>query len=266
MSDIETVITIAVIMVYFVGRQIAGEPMHLKRLIGLPAALTAIGVVDVANSKGPGPTRLDIVLIVVGCAVNALIGMCQGRLMRLETRNGYLWGQMPKSVLWWWAAKIASGVVLDGIGHALGAGLAVTTAVMLLRLGVNRLGQAAMVAPRALATGIPFAPEPTKQNSSAGQAGPSCSNRDRRLPDASEPNSTFFDRARRDLPRYSPVQRRAGVDLTSDGRPRYRTGAPGSLAGSSSPATGVKRQLVQVLLRELNNRMNNTTRQPGRPA
>ena len=28
MSDIETVITIVVIMVYSVGRQIAGEPLH----------------------------------------------------------------------------------------------------------------------------------------------------------------------------------------------------------------------------------------------
>ena len=149
MSDIETVIAILVIMVYSVGRQIAGEPLRAKRLIGLPAALTVIGIVDVANSNGPGPTRLDIVLIIAGCVVNALIGLGQGRLMRLESRDGFLWGQMPKSVLWWWGAKIASGVVLDGIGHALGAGLAVTTAAMLLRLGVNRLGQAAMVAPRA---------------------------------------------------------------------------------------------------------------------
>ena len=125
--------------------------------------------------------------------------------MRLETRNGYLWGQMPKSVLWWWGAKIASGVVLDGIGHALGAGLAVTTAVMLLRLGVNRLGQAAMVAPRALASGIPFAPEPTKQNSSAGQAGPSLSDRDRRLPDANAAELAVLRRRPSRSPQIQPT-------------------------------------------------------------
>lgn len=95
--------------------------------------------------------------------------------MRLESRNGFLWGQMPKSVLGWWGAKIGSGVVLDGIGHALGAGIAVTSAAMLLRLGVNRLGQAAVVAPRALATGIPFAPEPTKDRSGPVQPQPGTS-------------------------------------------------------------------------------------------
>lgn len=167
MSGVETVITVVVIMACSVGRQIMGEPLRLKRLIGLPAVLTVVAVVDVAH-KGPGPTRLDLILVVTGCAVNAVIGLAQGTLMRLEARDGYLWGQMPTSVLWWWGAKVVSGVVLDGIGHALGAGMAVTSAVMLLRLGVNRLGQAAVVAPRALATGIPFAPEPTKDRPGAG--------------------------------------------------------------------------------------------------
>ena len=148
MSGIEPVLAVAAIMLYSVGRQIVGEPLRVKRLLGLPAALTVIGIIDVATSKGSDPTVIDIVLIGVGCAINAVIGMCQGRLMRLWSRDGYLWAQMPKSVLWWWAAKIASGVVLDGIGHALGANLATVSAVMLLRLGVNRLAQAAVVAPR----------------------------------------------------------------------------------------------------------------------
>jgi hypothetical protein len=111
------------------------------------------------RTGGGGLTATDAALIGGGCAINAVIGLCQGRLMRLESRGGYLWGQMPMSVLWWWSAKVASGVVLDAVGYALGAHLATISAVMLLRLGVNRLGQAAVVAPRALATGIPFAPE-----------------------------------------------------------------------------------------------------------
>jgi hypothetical protein len=168
--SVETVVVVLAIMAYSIARQIAGEPLRAKRLIGLPAALTVIGVIDVVNSKGRAPTATDLVLIGVGCAINVVIGIGQGRLMRLEARDGYLWGQMPVSVLWWWAAKIAGGVVLDGIGYALGAHLATVSAVLLLRLGVNRLAQAAIVAPRALATGIPFAPEP---NPSGERATPS---------------------------------------------------------------------------------------------
>jgi hypothetical protein len=260
MSSIETVITIVVVMAYSVGRQIAGEPLYLKRLVGLPTALTVIGIVDVASSKGAGPTRTDIVLILAGCAINAVIGMCQGRLMRLESRKGYLWGQMPKSVLWWWAAKIGSGLILDGIGHALGAGLAVTTAVMLLRLGVNRLGQAAIVTPRAFATGIPFAPEPTKQYSNAARAGQFFSNRDGLLAEVAHHHPTFFHGEPHDLPGGGPVQRQQVVRPTNDDGPGYRTGTPDPFAGSSTRPTNLKRQVAQVLLREIEKRMSDTAK------
>src|ERR1700685_1314512 len=121
---IENVAVVLAIIAYTVARQIMGEPLRLKRLVGLPAALTVIGAVDVATNRGGGLTGTDAALIGGGCAINAVIGLCQGRLMRLESRGGYLWGQMPMSVLWWWSGKVASGVVLDAVGYALGAHLA----------------------------------------------------------------------------------------------------------------------------------------------
>lgn len=45
--------------------------------------------------------------------------------------------------------------IADGV-HA---HVAASSATILLMLGINRLGQAAVVVPRALAAGIPFAPE-----------------------------------------------------------------------------------------------------------
>jgi hypothetical protein len=156
---IETVLVVLGLMVYTVIRQIAGEPLRVKRLLGLPAVLTVVGIVDLAQVKGAGPTSTDIALIGAGCLLNVIIGVAQGRMMRLEERNGYLWGQLPVSVLWWWAAKIGVAVALDLAAHVMGAHLAGASAVFLLRLGVNRLAQAAVVAPRALVTGIPFAPE-----------------------------------------------------------------------------------------------------------
>jgi hypothetical protein len=254
MSSVETVIVVLGIMAYSVGRQLAGEPLRVKRLIGLPAALTVIGIIEVARSKGSAPTQTDLVLIGAGCAVNAVIGIGQGRLMRLESRNGYLWGQMPKSVLWWWAAKIACGVVLDGIGHALGAELATVSAVMLLRLGVNRLAQAAIVAPRALASGVPFAPEPAKPG--AGRK------------DASEKNCLLADTrgraaalgdVRPDQPRtYRPAPAPPGTRPVRDDPSGYRTSPSGPFTHThpAGPPPSLKRQLAQVLLRELNNRIN----------
>lgn len=234
MSSSESIAVVVLIMGYSIGRQIAGQPLRLKRLLGLPLALTVIGAVDVVNSKGQAATDTDLALIVGGCALNVMIGIGEGRLMRLGSRDGYLWGQMPTSVLWWWAAKIASGVILEGIAAALGAHLATISAVMLLRLGANRLAQAAVVAPRALATGIPFAPEPTKDNPIAGLTGQWAQRNTSQTDDDSSASKT------------------SGPGLSDpSSKP---TPAP------SPPQTDLFRQIVQALRREISDRLNDISK------
>lgn len=156
---IGTIVVVAVIIAWVIGRQLAGEPLRARRLIGSPIVLTVIGVVDVATSSEPRPAAAGLVLIAAGLVIAGMTGILQGRRMRLEARHGYLWGQMPASVLWLWAAYFAGRGAVDVIGYAVHAQLATSSAVLLLGVGVNRLAQAAVVAPRALAAGIPFAPE-----------------------------------------------------------------------------------------------------------
>lgn len=55
MSGAETVIAVVVIMAYSVGRQTAGEPLRIKRLIGLPAALMVMASSTWPTAKGLGP-------------------------------------------------------------------------------------------------------------------------------------------------------------------------------------------------------------------
>ena len=87
------------------------------------------------------------------------IGIALGAMTRLERRDGYLWAQLPKRGLWLWAALIVSRLLVTGIAPADGAHVAAGTAAILLMLGLNRAAQALVVAPRAIAAGIPFAPE-----------------------------------------------------------------------------------------------------------
>jgi len=258
--SVETIVVVLGIMGYSIGRQITGEPLRVKRLIGLPAALTVIGVVDVANAKAQAPTVTDFVLIGVGCAINMIIEICQGRLMRLESRDGYLWGQMPVSVLWWWGAKIASGVVLDGIGHVVGTSLAITSAVMLLRLGVNRLGQAAIVGPRAVATGIPFAPE--SDNSAAGR-------NDEFLAETSRPAAEIHDRTINVLDASQKpwtnrvASARSGTTTAAHDRSCHKTGPDRpdrSSTGRPGSRPSLKRQLAQLLVREINDRIGQASK------
>jgi hypothetical protein len=154
-----TIAVVAVIITWVISRQLAGEPLRAGRLIGAPVVLTVISVIDVATSREPGPTAAGIALVAAGLVIAGVTGLLQGKRMRLESRRGYLWGQMPASVLWLWAAYFAGRGALDVIGYAVHARLATSSAVLLLGVGVNRLAQAAVVVPRALAAGMPFAPE-----------------------------------------------------------------------------------------------------------
>ncbi|MFI1097405.1 hypothetical protein [Streptomyces sp. NPDC020917] len=154
MIDILAVIAVAALVI---GRQLMGEPLRGRRVLVLPAVLAVVGV---TRLRGHGAvTTADLVFLVAGALLAVAIGAGQGAAMRLESRNGGLWGRMPVRGLWWWAALIGTRVGLTALAGAGGAHLAASSAPIVLMLGANRLGQAGVITLRALSSGIPFAPE-----------------------------------------------------------------------------------------------------------
>lgn len=152
------VLAVVAIVVYVIGRQVVGEPLRGKRLILLPGILTVIGIVDLSGYKGHVGS-LDVLFIAVSATVAIAIGLAQGFTMRLESRDGALWGQLPVKALWLWLALIVSRVLVIAIAHGAGAELAASATPILLTLGLNRLAQALVIGARAVTAGIPFAPE-----------------------------------------------------------------------------------------------------------
>jgi hypothetical protein len=153
-----TVFAVIAIIVFVIAQQIVGSSLRGKRVIVLPAILTVIGIADVSSSKvHPGAT--DVALLVVSAAIAIAIGAALGAMTRLERRDGHLWAQLPKQGLWLWGGLVVSRLLITGIAHVSGAHVAAGTAAILLMLGLNRAAQAAVVVPRAIAAGIPFAPE-----------------------------------------------------------------------------------------------------------
>ncbi|OIK07681.1 hypothetical protein [Streptomyces monashensis] len=146
------------VVIFVIVRQLSGEPLRAKRLILLPAILAVIGFTSLGKS-GRHLTTTDLACLVISAVIAAGIGGAQGALIRLRPRDGVLWARMPVRGLWLWLALVASRVVMTFVATALHAHVAGSSAPILLLLGVNRLGQAAVVTPRALASGVPFAPE-----------------------------------------------------------------------------------------------------------
>jgi hypothetical protein len=156
MSWLEILVVIAVVG-YVIYQQVAGQAVQGRRLILLPAIVTVIGFVDLHNAKHIHTA--DIVWLTVGAIGSLLIGLAFGAVTRLRERDGFLWSQLPVRWLWLWVALIGYRALIMVIAAKSGAHVAASTTPLLFTLGLNRLGQAAVIAARAMAAGIPFAPE-----------------------------------------------------------------------------------------------------------
>jgi hypothetical protein len=150
------VLAVIGIIGFVICQQLAGQLLRGKRLIVLPAVVTVIGFLDLrGHHMGPA----DIAWLTVGAAGSLLIGLAFGLIMRLESRDGVLWGKMPLRGLWLWVALFAWRALVMVLAARTGAHVAASVTPLLFTLGLNRLGQAAVIAYRAMRAGIPFAPE-----------------------------------------------------------------------------------------------------------
>lgn len=170
MSEVIRVLVVIAVIGYVIGRQLMGEPLRGKRVVLLPVVLAVAGAADL-RKNGRHVEPADVICLVISGLIAVTIGLLQGRMIRLEARNGALWGQMPVRALWLWALLVGSRLIMTVIALAVGAKVAGSSAPIIMLLGINRLGQAAIVMRHALATGIPFAPEKDGRSFLSSQAG-----------------------------------------------------------------------------------------------
>jgi len=156
MSWLEIAAVVGVIG-FVIYQQVAGQKVQGKRLVLLPAVLTIIGFVDLRDARHLHSA--DYAWLAAGAAGALVIGLAFGVVTRLSSRDGVLWAQLPVRGLWLWAALFAWRGLVMVLAARTGAHVAASTTPLLLTLGLNRLGQAAVMVPRAMLAGIPFAPE-----------------------------------------------------------------------------------------------------------
>jgi hypothetical protein len=169
--SVVTVVAVIAIIAFVISRQLVGGSVQAKRLFLPGVILTAIGITDLCG-HGSHPNGLDIVLITMSAVIAIGVGIWLAMLTRLEQRDGFLWAQLPRAGLWAWGALIASRLAMIALAHVAGAPLAAGSSAVLFTLGLNRLAQAGVVGIRAVAAGIPFAPEQTTAPHADSLAGP----------------------------------------------------------------------------------------------
>ncbi len=155
MSGIVEIAVLAAAVGFVIVTQVRGQSLQARRLVLLPAILIVTGLAGLHGMTGVSPA--DIACITVSALIAATIGLAQGAVTRLQSRNGTLWGRLPVSGLWLWAALIVSRVAMMVAAHAVGAQAAASLDSVLVVLGINRLAQAGVIASRAARAGLPLA-------------------------------------------------------------------------------------------------------------
>jgi hypothetical protein len=246
-SEVIRVLAVVAIVGYVIGRQLMGEPLRGKRVVLLPIILAVTGVIDL-GTHGRHVAAADVVCLVISGLIALTVGLLQGRMTRLEGRNGALWGQMPLRGLWLWAVLVGSRLIMTVIALAVGAKVAGSGTPMLMLLGINRIGQAAIVMRHALATGIPFAPEKDGTSFLSGQIGGAA--------------SLSRGQVSQDLPQRGPSHDRAGGPPTS-GRDSQRESGPAQASrhGGVAPDLATLAHLTMELAAR---RQRRQRRRPGR--
>lgn len=151
-SPVEIVVAIAAVG-FVLWSRTKGQPLRAKRLLVLPVVLTVIGATDLSGSL----SSADVGFLVGGLIVSVILGAARGATIEVYPAQGELWQRYRRSTVALWIALIVIKVILLGVASATGAAAGGGTNSLLLTLGASLLAEAAVVGPRALSTGLPFA-------------------------------------------------------------------------------------------------------------
>jgi hypothetical protein len=142
---------------YVIWSRMKGQPLKAKRLLVLPVVLTILGITDLTGSSAPHLTAKDIGFLAVAVGLAAVLGAARGATIELYPHGGELWQRYRPATVALWITLIAAKLILLVIAGAAHASAGGGTNSLLLALGVSLLAEAAIVGPRALSTGLPFA-------------------------------------------------------------------------------------------------------------
>ncbi|AEV82107.1 hypothetical protein ACWT_1091 [Actinoplanes sp. SE50] len=166
--EILTPLLVIAALAYAMVRRYLGEPLTARRLVVLPLALTVYGGFMVAQA-GLTHVRADVVALAVGGVLAVAGGALRGATVRVMVRDGHLWYRYTWVTLTVWIGLIVLRLVQATVAGTLGADRPVLAASLVLALGLSFLGEAAVVGPRAMAVGAPFAPRRSRRRVAAGR-------------------------------------------------------------------------------------------------
>ena len=134
---------------YVLVSRMQGRPVNTRRLLVLPAVLTAVGALQLAGAMSAGFRPVDAGLLAVGLLAAAGLGVARGATVAVFARDGRSWLQYRPATLMLWAQTVAVRVGLTLLAHTTAAAVAASGPALLLTVGATLLAEGAVVARRA---------------------------------------------------------------------------------------------------------------------
>jgi hypothetical protein len=159
--NLTTTLLVAAAVGYLLVRRFTGEPLEARRLVLPPVLLVAWGGYAVSGALTGGTLAhavRDGAVLGAGAVLAAAGGIVRGTTVRVFVRNGHLWYRYTPLTVAVWLVLTGLRLAEEAAGRALGADPATVAAALPFMIGLSLLGEAAVVARRGIATGVPFAP------------------------------------------------------------------------------------------------------------
>ena len=157
MTEILLYIAIAVLVVWrVIIRQFRGSTLTVRGLVLMPGILVVLGAINCAKAL-PTASGKEIALLGVDLAVLIVFGVARAASMTISERAGHAFQKGGTLTLVLWFATIAVRIGFAAAGTWLGATGPLTSASLLLSMGLSIGVQNALVFTRARRLGIPVA-------------------------------------------------------------------------------------------------------------
>jgi hypothetical protein len=161
MNSVLWIVVAAAILIFVIGRRLAGEPLRAGRVTIFPLVIAVVGLYQI--SRLPHLTGTDIGVIGLEAVIAVVLGLVRGSTIKVFVRDGHLWQKYSWATVGLWLGSILLRFGMTGGAVLLGADRSVMQTAVLLTLGLTFAGEGAVIALRARALGAPYAPRDSRR-------------------------------------------------------------------------------------------------------
>src|SRR4051794_36265631 len=155
MNSVLWIVVAAAILIFVVGRRLAGEPLKAGRVTVFPLVIAVVGLYQISQLSNLSTT--DLGLIGLEAVVAVVLGLLRGSTIKVFVRDGHLWQKYSWTTIGLWFGSILLRFGMTSGAVLLGADRNVMQTAVLLTLGLTFAGEGAVIALRARTLGAPYA-------------------------------------------------------------------------------------------------------------